>query len=77
MSNARAKIYLYNNRFTGEVLRLTKGQGKKLSEDWSRVKPVINDQGERVLRMQMEGATIDISENKPAEVKTDGERSTK
>lgn len=71
----KAKIYLYNNRYTGEVLRLTKAQGKKLSEDWSRIKPVVNDEGETVLRMQMNGATIDISENKPVEVKPDGERS--
>lgn len=55
-------VYLYNNRFTGEVLPLTKQQGKKLSEDWSRIKPAINDKGQRVLRMKMEGATVDILE---------------
>jgi rRNA processing protein Krr1/Pno1 len=58
----KPQIYLYNNRFTGEVLPLTKQQGKKLSEDWSRVKPVINDKGQRVLRMKMEGGTVDIRE---------------
>lgn len=58
----KAQIYLYNNRFTGEVLPLTKAQGKKLSEDWSRIKPAINDKGERVLRMKMEGGIVDIRE---------------
>jgi hypothetical protein len=64
----KAQIYLYNNRFTGEVLPLTKQQGKKLSEDWSRIKPVINEKGQRVLRMKMQGATIDILETEVANV---------
>lgn len=63
------RIYLYNNRFTGEVLPLTKAQGKKLSEDWSRIKPATNDKGQRVLRMKMEGGTVDILET---EVSKDG-----
>lgn len=62
----KAQIYLYNNRFTGEVLPLTKAQGKKLSEDWSRIKPAINDKGQRVLRMKMEGAIVDILETEVA-----------
>lgn len=62
----KAQIYLYNNRFTGEVLPLTKAQGKKLSEDWSRVKPAINDKGQRVLRMKMEGGIVDIRETEVA-----------
>lgn len=57
---------MYNNRFTGEVLPLTKAQGKKLSEDWSRIKPAINDKGERVLRMKMEGGIVDIRETEVA-----------
>lgn len=63
-----AKIYLYNNRFTGEVLPLTKAQGKKLSEDWSRIKPAINEKGQKVLRMKMEGGTVDILETEVARV---------
>lgn len=63
----QAQVFLYNNRFTGEVLPLTKQQGKKLSEDWSRIKPAINDKGQRVLRMKMEGGIVDILET---EVKT-------
>ena len=64
----KAQIYLYNNRFTGEVLPLTKSEGKKLSEDWSRIKPAINDKGQRVLRMKMEGAIIEILETEVADV---------
>ena len=64
----KAQIYLYNNRFTGEVLPLTKQQGKKLSEDWSRIKPAINEKGQKVLRMKMQGATIDILETEVAHV---------
>ncbi len=61
------QIYLYNNRFTGQVLPLTKAQGKKLSEDWSRIKPAVNEKGQRVLRMKMEGATVDILETEVAQ----------
>lgn len=73
----QSKKYIFNNRFTGELRVLTKSEGKKLGEDWSRVKPAVNEKGERVLRMQMHGATIDISENTaPAEVVKDGVGST-
>lgn len=64
----KAQIYLYNNRFTGEVLPLTKQQSKKLSEDWSRIKPATNDKGQRVLRMKMEGGIVDILETEVANV---------
>ena len=64
----KAKIYLFNNIFSGEVKPLTKAQGKLLNEDWSRIKPVINDKGQKVLRMQLNGATVDISENNAPEV---------
>lgn len=63
----KAKIYLFNNRFTGEVLPLTKAQGKKLNEDWSRIKPATNEKGERVLRMKMNNGTVDIKETKVAQ----------
>lgn len=62
----KAKIYLFNNRFTGEVKPLTKAEGKKLNEDWSRIKPATNEKGERVLRMKMNGGTIDIKETEVA-----------
>ena len=58
----KAKIYLFNNIHTGDVLALTKAQGRELSEDWARIKPVINDKGQRVLRMQLNGATVDLAE---------------
>jgi hypothetical protein len=59
----KPKVYLYNHRFTGDVVPMTKAEArKKLNEDWSRIKPVTNDKGERVLRMQLNGATVDISQ---------------
>ena len=78
MRNAakRSKRYIYNNRYTGEMKVLTKGQGKQLNEDWSKVQPAVNEKGEHVLRIQMAGGTIDISENKaPAEDDQDGKQS--
>lgn len=67
---SKAKKYLFNNRHTGEVLALTKADGKALPDDWSRIKPAVNEKGEHVLRMQMEGGVIDIS---PTEVNRDGD----
>ncbi len=62
----KPKVYLFNNRFSGEVVPATIAEGEKLGEDWSRIKPVTNDKGQRVLRMQLEGATVDISEREIA-----------
>lgn len=46
------------------MLALTKAQGSKLGPEWSRVKSVINDKGERVLRLELAGAVAEISEVK-------------
>ena len=70
----KAKLYAFNNKFTGDVQVLTKAEGAKLNEDWSRIKVVTNEQGERVLRLQFHGATADISENKVLEALPDGNR---
>ena len=69
------KKYPYENRFTGEVLVVSKQHGKKLNEDWSRVEFVKNEQGKQVMRIQLEGATVDVAENEePIEVAPDGNR---
>lgn len=73
----KSKLYLFNNRFTGDIKRLTKSAGKKLSEDWSRIRIVTNDKGERVMRMELNGATVDISENETPEVVANGNTNTK
>lgn len=66
----------YVNRFTGDVLVVSKQHGKKLGEDWSRVQFVKNEQGKQVMRIQLEGATVDVAENEqPIEVAPDGIRS--
>jgi hypothetical protein len=71
-----AKKIPYVHRFTGDVKILTKQEGKKLSEDWSRVEFVKNDEGVQVMRIQLNGATVDVSENETKEV-IDGEPITK
>lgn len=54
----------YLNKYTGEVLIGTKSSAKKLNEDWSKVEFVKNDKGEKVMRLHLDGATVDVSENK-------------
>lgn len=67
----------YVQRFTGEVAILSKQQAKKLNEDWSRVEFVENEQGVRVMRIQLAGATVDVSENGKQEVEPDGNGDSK
>jgi hypothetical protein len=63
----------YVNRFTGDVKIVTRGGAKKLSEDWSRVEFTKNEAGVDVMRIQLEGATVDVSENETQqEVNPDG-----
>jgi hypothetical protein len=67
----------YINRFTGDVVVVSKQHGKKLSEDWSKIQFIKNEQGKQVMRLQLEGATVDVAENEqPIEVAPDGKRST-
>ena len=61
----KAKLYAFNNKFSGDVLHLTKKQGAQLNEDWAQIVPAINDKGERVLRMQLNGAVVDLQEGAP------------
>lgn len=67
-----AKKIPYINRFTGEVIITTKQGGKRLSEDWEKPEFTENDKGERVMRIHLEGATVDISENETTEVPANG-----
>ena len=72
------KQMVYVNRFNGDVKVVTKQSAKKLSEDYSKAEFVKNEQGTQVMRIHLEGATVDIAENEqPAEVVTDGKRSAK
>jgi hypothetical protein len=67
----------YINRFTGNVVVVSKQHAKKLSEDYSEVEFVRNDKGKRVMRLQLENAVVDISENEDGEEVIDGIGSTK
>lgn len=71
---AKSKPRVYINRFTGDVKYLRKSEAKKLSEDWSRTEQIVNEHGERGMRIQLNGATVDILENKTLEVSKDGDR---
>ena len=61
----------YVNRFTGNVVVVSRQHAKKLSEDWSEIKFVKNEQGKPVMRMEFEGATVDISENEEVQSNVD------
>lgn len=81
------KLLPYINRFTGDVKIMTKTDGSKLNEDWSRAKMATNSEGKRVFRfhldasvqgkdgkMHMGTATVDLTETEVEAA--DGERST-
>jgi hypothetical protein len=67
----------YVNKFNGNVLVVTKQEAKKLNEDWERVEFTTNQEGERVMRIHLNGATVDVSENKDQKAVIDGLGSTK
>lgn len=73
----KSKQRIYCNRYTGELKYLTKSQAKHLSEDWSRTEQIVNDEGERGMRLHLNGATVDILEHKPQEVAANGNTDTK
>ena len=62
----------YVQRFTGEVKIVTRAGAKKLNEDWSEVKFLNNEHGKPVMRLELNGATVDVSENNEQEVVSDG-----
>jgi hypothetical protein len=67
----------YVNKFNGNVLVVTKQEAKKLNEDWERVEFTVNQEGERVMRIHLNGATVDVSENKDQKAVVNGLGSTK
>lgn len=67
-----AKKIPYLNKFTGEVLVVTKQKGKQLNEDWQKIEFTQNEDGKRVMRLHLHGATVDVSENEEKEVVKDG-----
>lgn len=70
----KRKLIPYVNRFTGDIQVVTKSQAKKLSEDYSEVEFTTNEDGVRVMRLQLNGATVDVSEAKQEVEITDGNR---
>lgn len=63
---------LYVHRFNGSIVTATKSQAKRLPEEYEQVEFVDNEAGEPVMRLQLNGATVDISENGTQEVAVNG-----
>lgn len=68
----KSKLIPYINRFNGDVKIVTKSQSRNLSEDYSKVEFIKNEKGERVMRLQLANATVDVLESETKEV-IDGE----
>lgn len=58
----KAKIDLYVHKSTGAVMQATKKQSKQLGDGWDKIKFVTNEKGERVMRFNVDGATVDVQE---------------
>lgn len=62
---------------TGNIMRLTEKQAKRLNAEWSEVKFIKNEKGERVMRFTFDApdgtvATVDVQPNGKKEVTTSG-----
>ena len=67
----------YIHRFSGDVRIVTKQSAKKLNEDWSPAEFTKNDLGQDVMRIELNGATVEISEHTPMEGAHNGNQDTK
>lgn len=67
----------YLNKFNGNVLVVTKQEAKKLNEDWEKIEFTTNEEGKRVMRLHLNGATVDVSENEDEGAVINGIGSTK
>lgn len=52
-------------------MQATKKQAKQLGDEWSQIKFVKNTEGKRVMRLELEHATVDVLEQETEEA-TDG-----
>lgn len=63
MTTAKPLIYVHET--TGDIqFAKNKLTARKLSKEYKRVEFVKNEAGERVMRLHLKGATVDVSENK-------------
>jgi hypothetical protein len=54
------KTKLYVHAASGNIMQATKKQAKTLGKAWSPIQFVENEKGERVMRFQLAGATVDV-----------------
>lgn len=57
----RLKVYVHKD--TGDVQVITSKQAKKLPPEYGKAEFTKNEKGERVMRLKLANATVDISEN--------------
>jgi len=66
------KTHLYFHKPTGNITTATKKQAAILGDEWEQIQFVKNQEGERVMRFKFNGVTVDVQENNPQEVVSDG-----
>lgn len=65
------------HKTTGDIKFVSKSDGKKLDEDWARLKFTTNAEGKKVMRVNFGAFTMDVLENGTREViETDGDQRT-
>lgn len=58
-----AALGLYVHSGSGSVMEATPEKAASLGEAWKPLRVVKNEKGEQVMRFELDGATIDISES--------------
>lgn len=80
MIQKRKRVYIHQK--TGELIQATRGQARKLSDDYKEVEFGVDANGKPKARVRMTGVTMDISERAPdqpaalAEVAPNGNTNT-
>ena len=72
-----ARKITYVHKETGELKVLTRQSAKKLDDKWSKVEFLKNEDGVQVMRLKLEHATVDVSENQLKGEIVDGDPGSK
>lgn len=56
----RYKLFVHEK--TGDIVRSTRQGAKKLPPEYKPIEVVKNEQGKTVMRLHLDGATVDIAE---------------
>lgn len=66
MSKSKPDLYVHGR--TGEIVTAHKFQAVMLPKEYRKVRFTKNSKGERVMRIELNGAIVDIQENKEAAI---------